>query len=822
VNGHAGSTSITVGDNATITATIAPASATDTTTPTGTVTFYDGTGQSNLLGTATLSGGVATLAPNPTFSQATHTITADYSGDGFYSGSTGTFTLTVNAGAPQTIATTTKVTTSPTVIRTGGLLTITAAISQNGSSSHPLGGLVQFLIDGQPAGAAIALQLLGSSGTAILLNVGGWNPGVHTITAQYQGDTFNTPSTGQITITVLDNKLATLTLTGPATTVVRTATTLSAKLTGTGGAPIAGQAVTLTAADGETCTATTAADGTMSCGPFTFAHAGPMAITLASAGDATYGPGAGTGSITVQPATSTIVYTGAARAGTNQPATLSAHLTALGAPLAGRHVVLTLNGNPAEQCAGDTDSNGNVSCTVTVSEAASTTPYAVTASFAGDGDDTAATATGALTVSSQQTTTLTYTGSTSAAAGGSAALSFFLADANGHAVASEPISITLNSVTYTATTGSNGIATVTVTAPAAGDYTVAGSFAGDAAYASSTGSGRLHVTGLATTIGYLGPLSATFGSKVYLSGYLLSGTTPLSGKTVTLSLPNNGGSCTATTFLGIAVCTTPLTLPNTPGVTLTVTVSFAGDSTYAPSTGTGSLAIPKAATTLTLDAVTAVQYGGSVTLGATLTRSADNARLAGKSVTLTFGTQSCTATTDASGHATCSVTRVGAPYGTKTAVTATFDGDSAYLASSAKSGSNPCVFGSAPGHGLFVIGDRTSWNSSITFWGSQWSKSNSLSYGSPSSFKGFGDDDDDDDTPTCNASWTSRTGNSTPPPAGPLPPYMAVVVSSKVTQNGSVISGDVKKVVIVATNGGYDSNPGHAGTGNVVAVLCGG
>ena len=55
-------------------------------TPTGTVTFYDG---STTLGTGTLSGGVATLSTN-TLAVGLHVITASYGGDSNDAGSTGT------------------------------------------------------------------------------------------------------------------------------------------------------------------------------------------------------------------------------------------------------------------------------------------------------------------------------------------------------------------------------------------------------------------------------------------------------------------------------------------------------------------------------------------------------------------------------------------------------------------------------------------------------------------------------------------------------------------------------------------------------------
>jgi hypothetical protein len=49
---------------------------------------------------------------------------------------------------------------------------------------------------------------------------------------------------------------------------------------------------------------------------------------------------------------------------------------------------------------------------------------------------------------------------------------------------------------------------------------------------------------------------------------------------------------------------------------------------------------------------------------------------------------------------------------------------------------------------------------------------------------------------------------------------MAVIASSSVVQSDSTISGDTQSIVIVQTTPGYSPNPGHSGTGTVVAVLC--
>jgi hypothetical protein len=49
---------------------------------------------------------------------------------------------------------------------------------------------------------------------------------------------------------------------------------------------------------------------------------------------------------------------------------------------------------------------------------------------------------------------------------------------------------------------------------------------------------------------------------------------------------------------------------------------------------------------------------------------------------------------------------------------------------------------------------------------------------------------------------------------------MAVVVTDRVTQTGSQLSGRVKKIVLVSADPGYGPSPGHDGTGRVVAIYC--
>jgi hypothetical protein len=85
------------------------------------------------------------------------------------------------------------------------------------------------------------------------------------------------------------------------------------------------------------------------------------------------------------------------------------------------------------------------------------------------------------------------------------------------------------------------------------------------------------------------------------------------------------------------------------------------------------------------------------------------------------------------------------------------------------------------------------------------------------SFRGFADAVNLPEA--CGGSRVSRPGNSSKPPSR-IPAYMAVIVSSRVGKNGSALSGDVVQKVIVKTDSRYGPNPGHAGTGEIVAVRC--
>ena len=132
-----------------------------------------------------------------------------------------------------------------------------------------------------------------------------------------------------------------------------------------------------------------------------------------------------------------------------------------------------------------------------------------------------------------------------------------------------------------------------------------------------------------------------------------------------------------------------------------------------------------------------------------------------------------------------------------------------------------CDFAFTAG-GVFVIGNATNHaaGASVNFWGAQWLKNNPVTGGaSPGShaFKGFATSPA---MPACGVVWSSRPGNSSNPPPGPLPDQMAIIVTSGVTKKGPVLSGMVEKIVVVKPHPGYAANPGHRGWGTVLFQVC--
>jgi hypothetical protein len=165
------------GQSVTFTATIAPASAT------GSVQFLDG---ATVIGTATLSGGLAALS-TAALAAGSHSITAVYSGDGKYAGATsGAISQTVKA------TTTTVLSASTTTAVAGQTVTFTATVSPSAAT-----GSVQFLDGATVIGTA---TLSGGSAT---LSTSTLTVGSHSVTASYGGAAgYTTSASSAVNVTV--------------------------------------------------------------------------------------------------------------------------------------------------------------------------------------------------------------------------------------------------------------------------------------------------------------------------------------------------------------------------------------------------------------------------------------------------------------------------------------------------------------------------------------------------------------------------------------------------------------------------------------------
>jgi hypothetical protein len=180
-----------------------------------------------------------------------------------------------------------------------------------------------------------------------------------------------------------------------------------------------------------------------------------------------------------------------------------------------------------------------------------------------------------------------------------------------------------------------------------------------------------------TKLSYVGQTAQDFNDVATLAARLTdTDSKGLPGLTVSFTLGSQGCSG-VTDALGDASCTITITQP--PG-SYTVTASFAGDSGHRAATVSTPFDVLLEQSALAYTGPVTSDFHDSITASATLTEDGVTP-LAGRAVTFTLnGAETCTATTDAGGNASCAITP-GEPAGTYP-LTASFAGDSLYLPSS--------------------------------------------------------------------------------------------------------------------------------------------
>jgi hypothetical protein len=292
--------------------------------------------------------------------------------------------------------------------------------------------------------------------------------------------------------------------------------------------------------------------------------------------------------------------------------------------------------------------------------------------------------------------------------------------------------------------------------------------------------GTLHVTKAATTTTVTAS-AATYDALPHAATAVATG--PV-GLNQALAVTYSGRN---TTTYG------PTTTPPTDAGDYRASASFPGDANYLPSADSKDFTIAKAPTQL------AITSAGALALDAQ-----------GR-VTVTAGGVTASGTTDANGVATAKLALPSEQY----MLTASFAGDNNYLPSDAAAQklivyqlTQFVIWGGNAG-GVVTGKD-------YQFWGAQWAKQvTGGDYRANNSFKGYADILSPD-----GKTWTASPGGSGNPPAT-VAPYIGVIVTTHTTKDGATISGNVERIVVLKVDApsGYQPNPGHPGTGVLVALI---
>jgi uncharacterized repeat protein (TIGR03803 family) len=192
--------------------------------PTGSVTFSVG---SESLGSVQLMNGTASLDLDASgIAAGTYPVTATYSGDVTYKGSSAATSVLL-----QRYATFTGLTITPTTVVQGQSVTLSSTIATNGVSGAP-SGTVTFYYGGQSLGAVKP-----KSGVASLTVTPDTSipPGTYSVTAIYSGDAVHLPSTSSaVTVTLQAATTTKLTVT-PTTVASGQSVTFASTVSRAGG-----------------------------------------------------------------------------------------------------------------------------------------------------------------------------------------------------------------------------------------------------------------------------------------------------------------------------------------------------------------------------------------------------------------------------------------------------------------------------------------------------------------------------------------------------------------------------------------------------------
>ena len=545
-------------------------------TPTGTVTFYNGT---TVIGSSTLdANGTATLT-STSLPVGTDNCTAVYSGDTKFSTSKSNTVVVTITGAVQKGSSITLV-ANPTSGGIGSAITLTATVSGTGGTPT---GQVQFLDNG----TLIGTGTVNGSGKAVLVTTT-LPLGSDSLVAKYLGSGAFTASTSNaviVTITSVGTQATTTTLAAaPASASLGSSITLTATVTPTSSTgPVATGTVSFVLNGATIGTATLNAAGQAVLVTTTL-PVGNDSITATYPGDANYAASTSTPVVVTMTAplaaTTTTLTTSASTVGFGNPVTLTATVShsSGSASLSG---TVTFLSNGAVIGTAPVGSNGKATLVVSSLTAGSNS---IQANFGGSTSYLFSTASAiTVLVTSTATTTLSISTNTVIVLGDAVTLDALVASATaGGVTPTGTVSFYSHGTVLlgTAAVGSNGHAILTVTSLPLGTNPLTAVYGGEPAYPAST--------------------------------------SPAVTLTV-LSAPNVGAvvttTSTAATVVGDTITVVSTVTPNSSGPTPTGTVSFYTNGTLigtAPVQSNGTAVLTTSALVVGTNAITAVYSGNSL------------------------------------------------------------------------------------------------------------------------------------------------------------------------------------------------------------------
>jgi hypothetical protein len=545
-------------------------------TPTGTVTFLDGT---TIIGTQLLSASQQSGTATAQFQTAalavgTHSITASYSGDA----NTMPSVSPAQSVTVRLTATTSTLGLSAAAITVGQTETLTVTIA-GGTGSPALGGTVNFFDTTAGTGlGAVTVTPTGTGGTAVLA-VSNLAVGTHVLNAVYSGDSNYQASTAPNRTVVVSGKSQTITFPAiPNHAVTDAPFTLGA--TASSGLPVA--------------YSVTSGPATVSGSTVTLTGTGTVVIQASQAGNSTY----------------------AAATPVSQSFTVSTAVQTITFPAIPNHTF-----GDAPFTLGATASS-NLAVTYAVTSGPATVA----------GNTVTLTGAGSVTIQASQAGNATYAAATPVSQ------SFTVAQASqtitfpaipNHTVADAPFALNATAssglaVSYAVASGPATVSGNTVTLTGAGTVVIQATQAGNANYAAATPVSQSFTVSLATqTITFPAipghvfgdapfTLSATASSGLPVSFTVTSGPATVLGNTVTL----------------------------TGGGTVVIQATQVGNTTYAAATPVSQsfVVLPGGPTLVSITPASGVQNAGatSITLTGSNFASTDIVELNGAALASTY------------------------------------------------------------------------------------------------------------------------------------------------------------------------------------------